>query len=96
VVSRADMLQHPDLEWRKRLDDIQRAHAQTLEERSRPRDAFRVARRAGHTVGSVKAASLIPEVHTSHAQEVRAGTPYTIPVVTQTLTRFRTLSHSRR
>ncbi|KAJ3556770.1 hypothetical protein NPX13_g10067 [Xylaria arbuscula] len=57
---------HPDSQWRERLDEIQRAHAQRRTSRSeKPLDAFRVAR---HRMNGNKNFP-IPEVHTSHATE---------------------------
>ncbi|KAI0446650.1 Mis6-domain-containing protein [Xylaria telfairii] len=63
---KASSFNHPDLQWRERLDEIQRAHAQRRASRSEtPQDAFRVARHR------MKGASNwpVPEVHTSHATE---------------------------
>ncbi|KAI0012779.1 Mis6-domain-containing protein [Xylariaceae sp. FL0662B] len=63
---KASAFKHPDLQWRERLDEIQRAHAERSADRTeRPLDAFRVARK--RTNG--KDSSLVPEVHTSHATE---------------------------
>ncbi|KAI0490780.1 Mis6-domain-containing protein [Xylaria cf. heliscus] len=63
---KASAFNHPDLQWRERLNEIRRAHAQRRASRSEtPQDAFRVARRR------LKGASNwpVPEVHTSHATE---------------------------
>ncbi|KAI3334911.1 Mis6-domain-containing protein [Ustulina deusta] len=63
---KASAFNHPDSQWRERLDEIRRAHAQRRVSRSEMRlDAFRVARpRLNGTQGLP-----IPEVHTSHATE---------------------------
>ncbi|KAI0457875.1 Mis6-domain-containing protein [Xylaria acuta] len=63
---KASAFNHPDSQWRERLDEIRRAHAQRRASRSEtPLDAFRVARHR------LKGASNwpVPEVHTSHATE---------------------------
>ncbi|KAI1429512.1 Mis6-domain-containing protein [Xylaria sp. FL1777] len=63
---KASAFNHPDLQWRERLDEIRRAHAQRRASRSEmPLDAFRVAR---HRLNGAKNLP-IPEVHTSHAIE---------------------------
>ncbi|TGJ76602.1 hypothetical protein E0Z10_g10855 [Xylaria hypoxylon] len=63
---KASAFNHPDSQWRERLDEIQRAHAQRRASRSeKPLDAFRVAR---HRLNGAKDL-LIPEVHTSRATE---------------------------
>ncbi|KAI1823349.1 Mis6-domain-containing protein [Xylaria intraflava] len=63
---RASAFNNPDSQWRDRLDEIQRAHAQRRASRSEtPLDAFRVAR---HRLNGIKNLP-IPEVHTSHATE---------------------------
>jgi centromere protein I len=62
--------QHPNPEWRKRLLQIQEEHAQRAQDALPIRQqAFRVARRGlnGTKRGKV---SVLPEVHTSNAQEV--------------------------
>ncbi|KAI0167405.1 Mis6-domain-containing protein [Pestalotiopsis sp. NC0098] len=64
---KASTFKHPDPEWRAHLDDIQQAHAASLRHQNQPRDAFRVAHRLGNISGGK--ASVIPEVHTSHAHE---------------------------
>ncbi|KAI1180901.1 Mis6-domain-containing protein [Nemania sp. FL0916] len=57
---------HPDSQWRERLDEIRQAHAQRRASQSEtPLDAFRVAR---HRLRGTKDPT-IPEVHTSHATE---------------------------
>ncbi|KAI1754469.1 Mis6-domain-containing protein [Xylaria castorea] len=66
VRGKASTFNHPDSQWRERLDEIRRAHAQRRASRSEtPLDAFRVARHR------LKGASNwpVPEVHTSHATE---------------------------
>ncbi|KAI0124258.1 Mis6-domain-containing protein [Xylariales sp. AK1849] len=65
---KASAFKHPDLQWRERLNEVQRAHAQTLSEVDQPRDAFRVARLHVNPVSRSRA-NAVPEVHTSHAQE---------------------------
>lgn len=62
---KASAFKHPDLAWRERLDEIQSAHAQTSHNANAVQDAFHVARNGN---GARKAA-LVPEVHTSHANE---------------------------
>ncbi|KAI0503366.1 Mis6-domain-containing protein [Xylaria bambusicola] len=63
---KASAFNHPDSQWRERLDEIRRAHAQRRASRSEtPLDAFRVAR---HRLNGTKN-FLIPEVHTLHATE---------------------------
>ncbi|KAJ2987732.1 hypothetical protein NUW58_g4341 [Xylaria curta] len=63
---KASAFNHPDSQWRERLDEIQRAYAQRRASRSEtPLDAFRVAR---HRLKGTKGGP-IPEVHTSHATE---------------------------
>ncbi|GAW12582.1 hypothetical protein ANO14919_019520 [Xylariales sp. No.14919] len=63
---KASAFNHPDSQWRERLDEIQRAHAQRRASRSeKPLDAFRIAR---NRLNGAKALP-IPEVHTSHATE---------------------------
>ncbi|KAI1117322.1 Mis6-domain-containing protein [Nemania sp. NC0429] len=63
---KASAFNHPDSQWRERLDEIRRSHAQRHVARSdAPLDAFRVAR---HRLKGTKEPA-IPEVHTSHATE---------------------------
>ncbi|KAI0146324.1 Mis6-domain-containing protein [Xylariaceae sp. FL1272] len=63
---KASAFKHPDPQWRERLDEIRRAHAQRHASRSEmPLDAFRVVR---HRLNGTKKL-LIPEVHTSYAVE---------------------------
>ncbi|GAP87624.2 hypothetical protein SAMD00023353_0901010 [Rosellinia necatrix] len=63
---KASAFNHPDVQWRERLDEIQRAHAQRRAFRPEvPLDAFRVAR---HRLKGAKSLP-IPEVHTSRATE---------------------------
>ncbi|KAK8110366.1 uncharacterized protein PG998_006823 [Apiospora kogelbergensis] len=65
---KASAFKHPDPAWRERLDEIQNAHAQTSRHESAVQDAFHVARHGGGG-GSSRRAALVPEVHTSHANE---------------------------
>ncbi|ORY71132.1 Mis6-domain-containing protein [Pseudomassariella vexata] len=65
---KASAFKHPDPQWRERLHEIQRAHTRPLDELAKPRDAFRVSRHYGNSNGRGKGA-IIPQVHTSHAQE---------------------------
>ncbi|KAI1284611.1 Mis6-domain-containing protein [Xylaria sp. FL0933] len=66
VRGKASAFNHPDLQWRERLDEIRRAHAQRRASRSEtPLDAFRVAR---HRMNGTKDLP-VPDVHTSHATE---------------------------
>ncbi|KAI1129420.1 Mis6-domain-containing protein [Nemania abortiva] len=63
---KASAFNHPDSQWRERVDEIQRAHAQRRALHSEtPLDAFRVAR---YRLKGMKDPT-IPEVHTSHAKE---------------------------
>ncbi|KAI1261325.1 Mis6-domain-containing protein [Xylariaceae sp. FL1019] len=63
---KASAFKHPDPQWRERLDEIRRAHAQRHASRSEmPLDAFRVVR---HRLNGTKKLA-IPEVHTSYAVE---------------------------
>ncbi|RYC64409.1 hypothetical protein CHU98_g1776 [Xylaria longipes] len=63
---KASAFNHPDSQWRERLDEIRRAHAQRRASRSEtPLDAFRVARHRLKGAGNWP----VPEVHTSHATE---------------------------
>ncbi|KAK8002019.1 hypothetical protein PG991_014241 [Apiospora marii] len=62
---KASAFKHPDLQWRERLDEIQSAHAQTSRNANAVQDAFHVARNAN----GARRAALVPEVHTSHANE---------------------------
>lgn len=66
----ANHLQHPNPEWKIRLAEIQEAYAQkTVDEQQSRRDTFRVVRRGVNGVKRSRV-SVIPEVHTSNAQEV--------------------------
>ncbi|KAH8663962.1 Mis6-domain-containing protein [Xylariales sp. PMI_506] len=65
---KASAFRHPDPLWRERLGQIQHAHAQSQKDPNQPQDAFRVFRQYGKT-GSGRGANIVPEVHTSHAQE---------------------------
>ncbi|KAI1814776.1 Mis6-domain-containing protein [Poronia punctata] len=63
---RASAFKYPDLQWRERLDEIRRDHAQRRASRSEaPLDAFRVVRHRLKGTGNLS----IPEVHTSRATE---------------------------
>ncbi|KAL2760482.1 hypothetical protein ACRALDRAFT_2092897, partial [Sodiomyces alcalophilus JCM 7366] len=69
VKGKASTFKHPDLEWRERLGEIQRAHAQrTAETEARNQNGFTVDRhislrgRGGRPSG-------VPAVHTSYATE---------------------------
>ncbi|KAI0119997.1 Mis6-domain-containing protein [Nemania sp. FL0031] len=63
---KASAFNHPDTQWRERVDEIQRAHAQRRALRSEiPLDSFRVAR---HRLKGPRDLT-IPQVHTSHATE---------------------------
>ncbi|KAI0969748.1 Mis6-domain-containing protein [Xylaria arbuscula] len=63
---KASAFNHPDLQWRERLNEIRQIHAQRRASRSEtPLDAFRVAR---HRLNGTKNLP-IPEVHTLHATE---------------------------
>jgi centromere protein I len=60
--------QHPDPQWRARLDEIQDAHLQQTEKGTlRPRDGFRVHRPIARGARN----KIIPVVHTSYVAEVR-------------------------
>ncbi|KAK7965951.1 Mis6-domain-containing protein [Apiospora aurea] len=63
---KASAFKHPDLAWRERLDEIQSAHAQASRDANAVQDAFHVARNGS---GGARKGALIPEVHTSHANE---------------------------
>ncbi|KAK8017449.1 hypothetical protein PG993_013775 [Apiospora rasikravindrae] len=63
---KASAFKHPDLAWRERLEEIQSAHAQTSRNANAVQDAFHVARNSN---GGARKGALIPEVHTSHANE---------------------------
>ncbi|KFY46422.1 hypothetical protein V494_00465 [Pseudogymnoascus sp. VKM F-4513 (FW-928)] len=61
--------QHPNPEWKTRLAEIQEDYAQrTVDEQQSRRDTFRVVRRGVNGVKRSRV-SVIPEVHTSNAQE---------------------------
>ncbi|KAI2643432.1 Mis6-domain-containing protein [Xylaria nigripes] len=63
---KASAFNHPDSQWRERLDEIQQAHAQRRASSSEaPLHAFRVAR---YRLNGIKKLP-VPEVHTSHATE---------------------------
>lgn len=67
-------LQHPNPEWKVRLAEIQEEYAQkTVDEQQSRRDTFRVVRRGINGVKRSRV-SVIPEVHTSNAQEVNIHT----------------------
>lgn len=66
----ANLIQHPNPEWRQRLGEIQETHFQKTQEGLPPeKRTFRVARKSMNGSRWNKS-STIPEVHTSHAQEV--------------------------
>ncbi|KAH8600869.1 Mis6 domain-containing protein [Bisporella sp. PMI_857] len=61
---RASVFKHPDLEWKERLGQIQKAYRESNQDGQLPEQKpFRVTRRRGDM------ASLIPPVQTSNAQE---------------------------
>ncbi|KAI1331956.1 Mis6-domain-containing protein [Xylariaceae sp. FL0255] len=63
---KASAFKHPDLQWRERLDEIRRDHAQRRASPSEtPLDAFRVVRHGPKDAKTL----VVPEVHTSHATE---------------------------
>ncbi|KAK4212380.1 centromere protein I [Rhypophila decipiens] len=64
---RAATFKHPDLEWRKRLDEIQQSQLERRDE-SGPRNGFSVNHVLSRPMKGAKA-SLLPAVHTQHAQE---------------------------
>ncbi|WYZ38545.1 hypothetical protein EsH8_III_000459 [Colletotrichum jinshuiense] len=65
---KASAFKHPDVEWRERLDQIQRDHSQRVAEAAgQPRNGFSINHQALKVRGS-KASSL-PSVHTSEATE---------------------------
>lgn len=67
------MTQHPDPQWRERLETIQRDFAErSVAIKDKPLGAFRVAR---NRIGSKPKGQLIPEVHTSHISEVSRQLP---------------------
>ncbi|KAF9874862.1 hypothetical protein CkaCkLH20_07556 [Colletotrichum karsti] len=68
VRGKASAFKHPDIEWRERLDQIQRDHSQrTAEVTSQPRNGFSVNHQALRA-RSGKGAH-VPSVHTSEANE---------------------------
>lgn len=63
--------QHPNHEWRQRLGEIQDVYLQkTQDDLTLGQPAFRVTRRGANGAKRAKS-TIVPEVHTSHAQEVR-------------------------
>ena len=62
--------QHPNQEWRERLCEIQETYLQRTQDGLLPRQrAFRVTRRR-EIERNIAFSSVMPEVRTSHAQEV--------------------------
>ncbi|OBT67214.1 hypothetical protein VE03_02723 [Pseudogymnoascus sp. 23342-1-I1] len=69
TAGRASVFTHPNPEWKARLAEIQEEYAQkTVDEQQSRRDTFRVVRRGINGVKRSRV-SVIPEVHTSNAQE---------------------------
>ncbi|KFY67817.1 hypothetical protein V496_01400 [Pseudogymnoascus sp. VKM F-4515 (FW-2607)] len=69
TAGRASVFTHPNPEWKVRLAEIQEEYAQkTVDEQQSRRDTFRVVRRGINGVKRSRV-SVIPEVHTSNAQE---------------------------
>lgn len=66
-----EVLQHPNHEWRQRLREIQDVYLQRTQDGRLPEQRnFRAARRGMNSAKRVKI-FIVPEVHTSDAQEVR-------------------------
>ena len=63
--------QHPDLQWRERLDEIQHSQLERQDDRG-PRNGFSVNNALSRQMKGAKA-SMFPGVHTQHAQEVCLG-----------------------
>ncbi|KAG0648352.1 Sim4 complex subunit mis6 [Hyphodiscus hymeniophilus] len=69
TTGRASVFTHPNPEWRQRLGEIQDVNLQRTQDGQAPEQQnFRVTRR-GLNGSKRQKTSLIPEVHTSHAQE---------------------------
>ncbi|KAE8447373.1 hypothetical protein EG329_010787 [Mollisiaceae sp. DMI_Dod_QoI] len=69
TTGRASVFTHPNPEWRGRLGEIQDIHFQrTQDDLSTEQRTFRVARKVG-TGLKRKRGPVLPDVHTSHAQE---------------------------
>ncbi|KFZ20172.1 hypothetical protein V502_03299 [Pseudogymnoascus sp. VKM F-4520 (FW-2644)] len=69
TAGRASVFTHPNPEWKARLAEIQEEYAQKIvDEQQSRRDTFRVVRRGINGVKRSRV-SVIPEVHTSNAQE---------------------------
>ncbi|ROT43228.1 Mis6-domain-containing protein [Sodiomyces alkalinus F11] len=69
VKGKASTFKHPDLAWRERLGEIQRAHAQRATKTElRHQNGFTVDRHISHR-GRGGRPSGVPGVHTSHATE---------------------------
>lgn len=68
VRGKASAFKHPDPIWRARLDEIQEAHAQSVQDLAAPSqyDGFRVNR----PINSGHRRKAIPSVQTYHASEV--------------------------
>ena len=67
--------QHPNPEWQQRLGEIQEVYFQRTQDGLLPEQrVFRVTRSGMNGVKRSNS-SLIPEVHTSHAQEVGCSPP---------------------
>jgi len=67
---RASVFTHPNQEWRERLQVIQVTSSQRAQDGlSGEKQAFRVARKSASGTRRTRS-SVLPEVHTSHAQEV--------------------------
>jgi centromere protein I len=76
IIYLPNIAQHPNREWREKLGEIQAIHFQrTQDGRAPERRAFRVTRQAA-SGGKRAKRSVIPEVLTSHAQEVSKFLPH--------------------
>jgi centromere protein I len=74
IRGRAAAFKHPDTSWRERLDEIQEEHrSRSRLEAAKPRDGFRVNHLTGKQMKGQK--SMLPGVHTLHAQEVSLVLP---------------------
>jgi hypothetical protein len=68
-----ESLKHPNTEWRQRLGEIQDSYLQKNQDtRSPEQRRFKVVRQGVNGVKRTRS-SIIPEVHTSRAHEVRSG-----------------------
>jgi len=62
-----DLVQHPDPQWRARLDEIQATHRQRSQEAQQEvRDGFRV----NHNINGRGHRTIVPALRTTHAHEV--------------------------